>query len=265
MKKLILASAALLLFSCAQEDSPVDGDQQKASQTVDHGIGYKSPFQGFNYSLENVEYSFTNTTDLKLIVTPHFGLAYCDGDTTDLIHFGMDLVNSSSGPNQPGGIAPQLTNYGELEHGGGYVKGQEITVASNSSFAYDDNIRVSLDFVLDYQGAERSLIHKQGKLFFYEVIVLDNMNNEITRTIVKSFFPVGIHPNFNLPFPWKELNKERFFNEWLVYNGLTGEVCLTSTNSSDYIYRKGFYFNGINYVVGTEMSERGLNLYLRKN
>lgn len=249
MKKLLLLCLGLVLLSCSKDDSTITAtdDLTKKTQTIDTNIGYHSPynFNRGNY-LENshINYTFLNLTDLDFEVTPYFGLAYY---LPSIYYYPPDF--------------PYI-NYNNQVYGN-YLGATPITISAHDMIDYYSGhaVPTSHSYPNDATGyfefptgakMENGEFLKRGKIFYIEFSV----DGSPTIGKVKIPFPNGFNSQTGLSYPWKPLNyTDNVFNDELVYNEETGEVCSTINPEISVRDFLNFTHNGKDYKVYSYMDE----------
>ncbi|WP_410879902.1 hypothetical protein [Myroides sp. DW712] len=61
---------------------------------------------------------------------------------------------------------------------------------------------------------------------------------------------------------WRTLYADSFFNEMMVYNTITNEICIPNTENSIYTSSSNFSYNSKNYHTGISSDEDGIEVYL---
>lgn len=279
----MLLGLALSLFSCSQEDSSiVDSNKEKEVRTIDTAIGYESPY---TYSTihgqhTNGPFSYTliNSTDLYIEIVPFFSYGSFDEELNNSIYWPqtvrykiMDLASSYYSPN--------LTANGYKY--GNFVEAHPITLppfftrtinTSGPPVPFqtpewpDTNNPNSFDFSGISNIVERGFLGKMGKLYFIKFIVSNSNGTTIADSTVKMNFPHNIHSEINpLPADWGEIGiNDSYFNEQLIYNKITREICITITDESDFKDTYEFKHGNNKYEVGIKTTATEVNIYLKQ-
>lgn len=282
MKKVFILGFALLLFSCAQEDTEsLNSAESKEVSTIDSLIGYTSPYYEHDRSVSRLQtgslkYVFKNKTNLTFVVRPYFGLAYFDF-SDDNEHFrGLELKANR------GWYSPHLVANGKKfgnfipSH---YLSGITLINSSKSIITQSDLVTVPTprfsfsDSIFDFsQGnpdgvatasGEENLVSMFGKLFFAEVEVYES-GSLIHKTYLKADFPVvnssAIYSNTG---DWVTLYNDSFFNEKMVYNIKSKEICIPNTELSTYLSKETFEYGGKTYKLGIVNTTSKVEVYLK--
>lgn len=286
MKKIQLLGLALLLFSCSQEDSlNVDSQKEIDIKTVDGVIGYKSPYihdlfgpHVTDLEHDTIEYTMENTTNLEFKFVPFFGFAFQDG-VEDLMSWGYyDLAmgqfyspNLIANGNEYGNYLP-----GNWENPITLIN-ESLSFTSFTKVPYEDVDMEGFTFVKDanglsISGGERIMILTEGKLFYIKFEIsdpnaLDANNNptQIVDSYVKNDFPmVSSASIYSNTYPWITMYEDSFFNEKMVYNQITKEICVPITEKSQYTNTKDFVYLGKRYQVGIKTDTYGHKIYLKE-
>ena len=248
MKKFLMLSLALALFSCSKDDVLVNSQSEKQIKTVDSNIWYESPYNYFSLGyIENptVEYSFINTTDVKFNITPYFGLAY----------------------NLPGYYIPSsfpILGLNNQIHGN-YMSAKSIIVLPNDIEVIKATYAVPTDYQNDGEGYfvfedspynfESSELLKRGKLFFIEISIDDSL----VSGKVKIPMMYDFNSSNGLGSPWQSLGVvDGVFSDELIFNTNTREVCSTISSNGlvkDYLILE---YNGKKFIVSSMMNTSGV-------
>lgn len=286
MKKVFILGFALLLFSCSQEDpAPLNSSESKDVSTIDSLIGYTSPYyehdDGSLSQLQtgSIEYVFKNKTNLTFVVRPYFGLGYTDFYfSDDNEHYrGFEITARFSGFYSPHLVA-NGKKFGNFipSH---YLSGITLINSSTSIISETGLVTVPTptssfsDTVFDFfQGNpngvattidEEDLLSMFGKLFFAEVEVYES-GSLIHKTYLKADFPVvnssAIYSNTG---DWVTLYNDSFFNEKMVYNINSKEICIPNTELSTYLSKETFEYRGKTYKLGIVNTTSKVEVYLK--
>lgn len=266
MRKITWLGFALVLFSCSQEDnSTIRSIDKKDTRTIDTNIGYESPYDYYNQF--NISYIIKNSTNLKFQVLPHFGLGFFDGKD-DLTFFNWDLTNPDNEPNMD---AYRLISNGK-EYGNyitplNYISLNGFQTVSDSA-GMVPCVGAPYSMLFDITGhttlLEYSMTHKFGKLYFIK-FQIENGKETIAGSIVKTNFPHNIHSNIYLPSGWEKIGTDdSYFDEQLIYNKATKEICLTITDDSDFKDTYRFNYQGNTYEVGIRTNQTEVEIYLEQ-
>lgn len=266
MKKIILLSFALALFSCSKEDtSTIRSTDENDTRTIDSNIGYESPYDYYNQF--NIDYKIINSTNLTFNLKPYFGLAYYDGNI-DYIYYQWEFDNPS---NDPLSDASYLGAYGN-EYGNYVSPSNLITLPPFQTLSDGAGAVPCLDApytmlfdITDHTSLyEYSFIHKMGKLYFIEFAVLDGITM-IESTKVKTNFPADIKSTGYLPDPWESLGvNDSYFGDELIYNTKTKEICLTIDKNYGAQDKHRFIYQGNEYEVGIRTNQTVVEIYLEQ-
>ncbi|MGS4347041.1 hypothetical protein ACKUSY_15925 [Myroides odoratus] len=276
MKKILVLGFAFLLWSCSTEETTsMDSSAEKSERTIDTSIGYKSPYNGtISNHLQNgtINYTFRNETDLDLMISPYFSLGFFDGTTTGPMY--QTFLNLASGS----WYSPHLYVNGKKY--GNYVAAnyqqpfffdtKTFTISSKQVVPIQTSATVVNGFIFD-QGnpdgvattsGEETLLHNFGKLFYAKIEILD-YGSIIYDTYAKADFPlVSSSSIYSNTGDWRTLYADSFFNEMMVYNTITDEICIPNTENSIYTSTSYFSYNGKNYQTGISSDEDGVEIYL---
>ena len=282
MKKVFILGFALLLFSCSQEDpAPLNSSESKDVSTIDSLIGYTSPYYEYDGTVDrlqtgSIKYVFKNKTNLTFVVRPYFGLAYFDFSDNNERFRGFDITT------RYGLYSPHLVANGKKfgnfipSH---YLSGITLINSSKSIISESDLVTVPtpsfsfMDTVFDFsQGnpdgvattsGEENLVSRFGKLFFAEVEVYES-GSLIHKTYLKADFPVvnssAIYSNTG---DWVTLYNDSFFNEKMVYNIKSKEICIPNTELSTYLSKETFEYRGKTYKLGIVNTTSKVEVYLK--
>ncbi|WP_353101413.1 hypothetical protein [Myroides odoratus] len=283
MKKVFILGFALLLFSCSQEDpAPLNSSESKDVSTIDSLIGYTSPYYEYDRSVSrlqtgSIKYVFKNKTNLTFVVRPYFGLAYFDFLDSNERFRGFVIATPGVGLYSPHLVA-NGKKFGNFipSH---YLSGITLINSSKSIISESNQVTVPTpsfsfgDTFFDFsQGnpdgvattsGEEVLVPRFGKLFFAEVEVYES-GYLIHKTYLKADFPVvnssAIYSNTG---DWVTLYNDSFFNEKMVYNIKSKEICIPNTELSTYLSKETFEYGGKTYKLGIASTTSKVEVYLK--
>lgn len=283
MKKVFILGFALLLFSCSQEDpAPLNSSESKDVSTIDSLIGYTSPYYEYDGTVDrlqtgSIKYVFKNKTNLTFVVRPYFGLGYFDFSDNNERFRGFEITTNNGGLYSPHLVA-NGKKFGNFipSH---YLSGITLINSSKSFISKDSYVTVptesyspSVNFFDLFQGnpdgvattsGEEILMTWFGKLFFAEVEVYES-GSLIHKTYLKADFPVvnssAIYSNTG---DWVTLYNDSFFNEKMVYNINSREICIPNTELSTYLSKETFEYGGKTYKLGIVNTTSKVEVYLK--
>ncbi|WP_060872633.1 hypothetical protein [Myroides odoratus] len=269
MKKILILGLAFALFSCSKEDNLVGSTQlNKEIETIDANIGYESPFDydaNGQYKGNLITYFFDNDTYFDFKITPYVSYGSYDEDPYGEVFWpNFGNYNLFSGRY----YSPNLTANGYKY--GNFVAATDVLLSSYASMNTGiGSIVVPLTF--NYFGSvvnttERDFLWKAGKLYFIEFDIFDGKGKEFLAKgqKVKLNFYHGFDPQ-DIPLGWKKLPyHDSVFDEVMLYNMNTREICLTISDTSPFKDTYQFEKNGITYEVGIKTTSNEVRVYLKE-
>ncbi|WP_158961470.1 hypothetical protein [Myroides fluvii] len=270
MKKILFLSLAFTIFSCSKEDKlVVDPQSNKEVETIDANIGYESPFDydaNGQYNGNQITYIFENDTYFDFRITPYFSY----GSYDEAPYSEVFWENTTGHYNLFTGqyYSPNLTANGYKY--GNFVAATDVLLSSyartNTGIGY-----LVVPFMFNYFGSvvnnvERDFLWKSGKLYFIEFDIFDSKRKEFLakKEKVKLNFYHWFDPQ-SIPSGWKELPyKDSVFDEVMLYNLNTREICLTISDSSPSKDTYQFEKDGITYEVGIKTTSNEVKIYLKE-
>ncbi|MBB1138952.1 hypothetical protein [Myroides sp. WP-1] len=260
MRKILLLSIALTMFSCASgDDSVVNSSVENEGKTIDTTINYKSPYnyrKGLYLEQNYIKYNFVNGTNVDFEVVPYFGLAY----------------NIEGYYSTPSGM-PNLGANGQVF--GNYMAAEKIKLAPGGvniiegTYAVPNNLNNNGLGYFDFSAypsisiGEVAELGKRGKLFYVEFAV------DGSPILGKVKLPIKYDFNTNnlgvLPYPWQKLGlSDNTLGEELIFNVESLEVCSTIIDGGTYMDYSRFTYNGRNYYLKVYMNDDNIDVVLKE-
>ena len=289
MKKVFILGFALLLFSCAQEDTEsLNSAESKEVSTVDPLIGYKSPYNdkgSTRLQKDMIEYLFNNETNLTFKIKPFFGLAFFDFEndndgTGEFTYRGFQSMADPTGLSYAPHLIANGKQYGNFipSHYLNPITLVNTTKSIISVAPFHIPVPTSMFYleseVFDFsQGnpdgvattrGELTNLSMFGKLYYAEVEVYKN-GALIFETYLKADFPlVNSSSIYSNTGNWRTLYNDSFFGEKMVYNIRTGEICIPNTEESMYTSTEIFDYGSKRYKMGIANTASKVEVYLKE-
>jgi hypothetical protein len=289
MKKVFILGFALLLFSCAQEDTEsLNSAESKEVSTIDPLIGFTSPYNDKGYSgleTDMIEYLFNNETNFTFKIKPFFGLAFYDADndndgTGRFTYRGFESMADPTSLSYAPHLIANGKQYGNFmpSHYLNPITLVNTTKSIISAAPFYIPVPTSMFYleseVFDFsQGnpdgvatthGELSKLSMFGKLYYAEVEVYKN-GALIFETYLKADFPlVNSSSIYSNTGNWRTLYNDSFFGEKMVYNIHTTEICIPNTEESMYTSTEIFDYGAKTYKVGIASTTSKVEVYLKK-